>query len=82
VTPIFFLLGRRDLNPPSTLAARYLAALDAPDKGVVWFERSAHFPFLEEPERFRRALADINRRVRAAPEPPTHLTVVRAPERN
>jgi len=60
--PVFFLLGRHDLNTPPGLAAAYLARLDAPLKGLEWFERSAHFPFLEEPERFREAL----RRVGAA----------------
>jgi CubicO group peptidase (beta-lactamase class C family) len=36
--------------------------LAAPCKRLVWFEDSAHFPFLEEPERFRdemlRVIAD------------------------
>ncbi len=54
--PVFFFLGRRDLNAPSELAAAYLGRLEAPTKGLEWFERSAHFPFLEEPERFREAL--------------------------
>jgi pimeloyl-ACP methyl ester carboxylesterase len=54
--PVFFFLGRRDLNTPPALAAAYLDRLEAPVKGLEWFERSAHFPFLEEPERFREAL--------------------------
>lgn len=54
--PVFFLLGRRDLNAPPELAAAYLDRLLAPVKGLEWFERSAHFPFLEEPARFREAL--------------------------
>lgn len=58
--PLFLFLGRHDYNTPSELAAGYLASLDAPLKDVVWFERSAHFPFLEEPERFRLALLRVD----------------------
>lgn len=50
--PVFFLLGRHDLNTPSQLAAQYLDRLDAPLKRLTWFEESAHFPFFEEPGRF------------------------------
>jgi pimeloyl-ACP methyl ester carboxylesterase len=61
--PVFFFLGRHDLNTPSQLAAAYLERLDAPLKGVVWFEQSAHFPFFEEPERFHAELLDVARAV-------------------
>ena len=60
--PIYFFLGRHDWNEPSTLAAAYLQRIRAPAKGVVWFEDSAHFPFLEEPERFRQAMLMVHRR--------------------
>jgi pimeloyl-ACP methyl ester carboxylesterase len=59
--PVFMLLGRHDLNTPSTLAAEFLSRLRAPLKQVVWFESSAHFPFWEESRRFHstmRAVAD------------------------
>jgi pimeloyl-ACP methyl ester carboxylesterase len=46
--------------PPNARAAQYLESLAAPLKGVVWFERSAHFPFFEEPERFRRELQRVD----------------------
>lgn len=54
--PVFFFLGRRDFNTPSQLAVQYLDRLEAPLKGLVWFERSAHFPFFEEPDRFHSEL--------------------------
>jgi pimeloyl-ACP methyl ester carboxylesterase len=57
--PIYFFLGRHDWNEPSILAADYLQRIAAPAKGLVWFEKSAHFPFLEEPEQFRRAMRTI-----------------------
>ena len=61
--PVYFFLGRYDYNEPSELAAAYLQALSAPSKKLVWFDESAHFPFLEEPAKFAaemtRVLADI-----------------------
>ena len=51
--PIFFFLGRHDYNEPSALAAEYLDSVKCPYKRLVWFENSAHFPFFEEPEKFR-----------------------------
>ena len=53
---VFFFLGEHDFNTPSQLAAQYLGRLDAPLKGLAWFEESAHFPFFEEPDRFHREL--------------------------
>jgi pimeloyl-ACP methyl ester carboxylesterase len=61
--PVFFFLGRHDLNAPSQLAAGYLDRLDAPLKGLVWFEHSAHFPFFEEPERFHKEMVRVNQSV-------------------
>lgn len=60
LVPVFLFLGRYDYNTPSELAASYLDSLQAPLKGVVWFEHSAHFPFFEEPERFRRELVRVD----------------------
>lgn len=62
--PVFFLLGRHDFNTPSRLAAEYLNRLSAPLNGLVWFERSAHFPFFEEPKRFRAEMLRIDGQVR------------------
>jgi pimeloyl-ACP methyl ester carboxylesterase len=61
--PVFFFLGRHDLNAPSQLAAEYIDRLDAPLKGLVWFEHSAHFPFFEEPDRFHKEMVRVNQLV-------------------
>lgn len=61
--PVFLFLGRHDLNTPSQLAAEYLVRLDAPLKELVWFEHSAHFPFLEEPDRFHKEMVHVNQTV-------------------
>jgi pimeloyl-ACP methyl ester carboxylesterase len=50
--PVFFMEGRYDWEVPSILAARYYEVLRAPAKQLIWFERSAHLPNVEERERF------------------------------
>ena len=62
--PVWFFAGRRDYTSPSELVARYAAEVEAPRKELVWFEHSAHFPFLEEPVRFAAEM----RRVREVAE--------------
>jgi pimeloyl-ACP methyl ester carboxylesterase len=57
--PVYFIAGRWDETTPSELAERYFAELRAPKKALFWFERSAHFPFLEEPARFAGVLRKI-----------------------
>ncbi|WP_156917640.1 alpha/beta fold hydrolase [Salinarimonas rosea] len=55
--PVLLLEGRHDWTAPSVLARSWYKALDAPcGKDFVWFEHSAHFPFVEEPGRFDDAL--------------------------
>jgi pimeloyl-ACP methyl ester carboxylesterase len=56
--PVTFCLGRYDHEVPAELSARYFAALKAPKKELVWFERSAHMPNTEEPEKFNRLLIE------------------------
>lgn len=57
--PVFIVAGRYDYVTPSELSERYFAQLRAPKKAFVRFDRSAHFPFLEEPERFAEMLRQV-----------------------
>lgn len=57
--PIVMAQGRHDQVAPASAAERYAELLEAPSKQLVWFERSAHMPHLEEPERFRELLAQV-----------------------
>ena len=68
--PVVFLLGRRDWHIPSTLAADYFAALEAPCKRLLWFEDSAHNPPFTEPEAFVRALGETVRPLAVGGCPP------------
>lgn len=61
--PIYFVLGRHDGNTPPNLAAQYFDRLSAPHKRIIWFESSAHFPFLEEPQHFAEVLKEIDKEI-------------------
>jgi pimeloyl-ACP methyl ester carboxylesterase len=64
--PAFFLLGRNDHWVPAAASMAYVDALTGPSKKVVWFERSGHEPFMDEPAAFNAAMRDLVRPVVAA----------------
>lgn len=47
--PVILFNGREDYNVSAELAAEWFGRLRAPSKQLVWFERSAHVMFTEEP---------------------------------
>jgi proline iminopeptidase len=49
--PIFMFEGRYDLTTPSEVTAEWFKRVQAPKKGFVWFENSAHMIEVEEPGR-------------------------------
>jgi len=57
--PVYFFTGRYDLTDPFQNTVEYEKKLEAPRKEIVWFEESAHFPFLEEPEKFAREMCRV-----------------------
>lgn len=59
--PVFFLLGRRDPWVPPETSVAYFNTLTAPAKNIVWFERSGHEPFVDEPDRFNATMAELVR---------------------
>jgi pimeloyl-ACP methyl ester carboxylesterase len=59
--PVFFLLGRRDHWVPPETSVAYFESLTAPAKELVWFERSGHEPFVDEPAAFNAAMAELVR---------------------
>ena len=56
--PIFFLLGRLDMQVVSAVGAAYFDILEAPHKALVWFEHSAHMAPFEEPELFNKVMVE------------------------
>jgi pimeloyl-ACP methyl ester carboxylesterase len=50
--PVYFLIGRHDVNAPTVLAEEYFAMLEAPHKEFIWFEHSGHNPWVNESAKF------------------------------
>jgi proline iminopeptidase len=70
--PLILLSGRHDHYVSSSLAAEWFQRVRAPSKTLVWFERSAHEPWSEEPGRMLMALVTHARPIaeRAGDVPP------------
>lgn len=64
--PVYFLIGRHDINAPTRLAEEYFQMLDAPHKELIWFEHSGHNPWVHESDRFVEVL--VNRLLGSQPE--------------
>ena len=56
--PIYFLEGIYDYTCNYTLAKDYFEKIEAPVKGFYTFERSAHSPIFEEPEKVQKILQE------------------------
>jgi pimeloyl-ACP methyl ester carboxylesterase len=56
--PVYFLHGVHDYTVSYAEARAYFRRLSAPLKGFYTFERSAHGPIFEEPERVREILRE------------------------
>jgi len=50
--PVYFFIGRHDINAPTALVQEYFDTLEAPKKELVWFERSGHSPWMNEAHAF------------------------------
>jgi pimeloyl-ACP methyl ester carboxylesterase len=63
--PIIMAQGRLDQVAPGDAAQLFYDSLTAPSKQLVWFDRSAHTPHLEEPQKFRDLLMKVRTSHRA-----------------
>jgi pimeloyl-ACP methyl ester carboxylesterase len=59
--PVFLFLGRKDHFVPPQTSVAYFDALSAPSKKLVWFEESGHEQFIDEPDKFNAAMAELVR---------------------
>ncbi|NBI29128.1 alpha/beta fold hydrolase [Chengkuizengella marina] len=50
--PVYLCVGRHDYQTPHELIEEYYHTLLSPKKELVWFEKSAHSPNFEEPDKF------------------------------
>ena len=59
--PVLIFVGRRDHWVPPETSVAYFNALIAPSKKLVWFERSGHEAFVDEPETFNSMMVELVR---------------------
>ena len=57
--PVYFFLGRHDVNAPTSLVEDYFTVLNAPEKEIVWFEHSGHDPWINESTLFVEKVLQI-----------------------
>jgi len=57
--PVYFFTGKYDYTDPFACTEEYYRRIQAPRKEMVWFENSAHFPFLEEPQKFAEEIRKV-----------------------
>jgi pimeloyl-ACP methyl ester carboxylesterase len=50
--PIFFFEGRHDPYCRPLLVQQYSQIIQDPQKELIWFDKSGHFPFFEEQQKF------------------------------
>lgn len=54
--PIFFFTGSNDWHVSSQITDRWFQLIKAPHKEHIWFQDSAHVPYITEPAEFAMAL--------------------------
>ena len=50
--PVYFMIGRHDVNASPERAEEYFNAIEAPHKEFIWFEHSGHDAWRNEPDKF------------------------------
>ncbi|WP_432379132.1 alpha/beta fold hydrolase [Duganella sp. P38] len=59
--PVYFLVGRNDIQTSTQVTTAYFDKLAAPAKALFVFEHSGHQIHLEEPVRFQRVILEATR---------------------
>lgn len=57
--PIYFFCGKYDYVTPTALIEEYYNKINAPVKKIIIFNESAHYPYIEEPERFAEEIIKV-----------------------
>jgi len=58
--PVLFIVGKHDKLTSTDVVTKYYEELIAPQKRIVYFSNSAHFPFLEETDYFCEVINNID----------------------
>jgi pimeloyl-ACP methyl ester carboxylesterase len=56
--PVYFFVGRKDVQTNSAITEKYYQKLKAPKKDLFWFERSAHSLPTTEPEKLQTTIIE------------------------
>ncbi len=56
--PIIFMIGTNEWQTPYPLARDYFEQIRAPYKNFIFFEKSSHFPFMSDPDKFVKVLKE------------------------
>ena len=56
--PVYIVLGRHDMNNPSSIPEEYFNLLEAPKKELIFFENSGHGMIWEEADLFHRLMVE------------------------
>jgi pimeloyl-ACP methyl ester carboxylesterase len=54
--PVYFFVGKDDIQTSTRITTEYFEALRAPRKGLFLFEKSGHQIHRDEPEKFQKTL--------------------------
>lgn len=57
--PVYFFVGKNDIQTSTVITERYFAALQAPKKDLFLFEKSGHQIHQDEPEKFQNTIIKI-----------------------
>ena len=60
--PVYFFVGRKDVQTNSSITEKYYNILDAPKKQLYWFERSGHSLPTTEPELLQETIIRLKNR--------------------
>lgn len=60
--PVYFFLGKHDINAPTSLVEEYVNILEAPHKEIIWFEHSGHSPWINESQCFVEELVNVSKK--------------------
>lgn len=61
--PVYFFIGRHDINAPTELVEKYIKELSAPHKEIIWFEHSGHSPWINENNDFVKEILKIKEKI-------------------
>jgi pimeloyl-ACP methyl ester carboxylesterase len=60
--PVYFLVGRHDINAPTVMAEEYFNLIESPHKELIWFEHSGHSPWINEIDSFVDTVVKLSKK--------------------